>query len=76
MRASVDGEKIQTFRAGEKKFTMRAKICEGFVSIGRRNAQRAGATEESDHVCISVDPCGHVSDGHLIEHASDESQHH
>lgn len=75
MRASVDGEKIQTFRAGEKKFTMRAKICEDFVSIRRRNAQRKDATEESDHVCISVDPCRHVSDGHLIERASDESQH-
>jgi len=60
-RASVDGEKIQTLRAGEKKFTMRAKICEGSVSMRCESAQRAGAERESDHVCVRIHPCEHVS---------------
>ena len=61
MRVSVDGEKIQTFRAGEKKFTMRAKTCGGIVSISRGIA-RCEDAEKSHHVCESVHPCGHVSD--------------
>jgi hypothetical protein len=56
MRASVDGEKIQTLRVGEKKFTMRAKICEGFVSMRYPNAKKWGAKKHLTMYAYALTP--------------------
>lgn len=56
IRASVEGEKSQTFLVGEKKFTMRAKICEDFVSMRCSTAERLGMRKNLTMYAYALTP--------------------